>query len=95
MLNKVKAQQKENMKSNFKHIFLAIVILSVTITSAQERENDSIDGGTVNVVKPYMPTISDAFKIKEIPTLNDSTTVNKKVIKYNIFSIPVASTFTP
>jgi hypothetical protein len=83
------------MTNKLKHIFLAIVILSVTITSAQERENDSIDGGTVNVVKPYMPTISDAFKIKEIPTLNDSTTVNKKVIKYNIFSIPVASTFTP
>ncbi|TXE15610.1 TonB-dependent receptor [Psychroserpens burtonensis] len=83
------------MKSYFKYIFLIILTLNVAITSAQERENDSIDGGTVTVVKPYTPKISDAFKIREIPTLNDSTTVNKKVIKYNIFSIPVASTFTP
>ncbi|MFD2915882.1 porin family protein [Psychroserpens luteus] len=83
------------MKNNLKYIILAILTLNVAITFAQERENDSIDGGTVNVVKPYTPTISDAFKIKEIPTLNDSTTIKKKVIKYNIFSIPVASTFTP
>lgn len=70
-------------------------MLNVTNTFAQERENDSIDGGTVNVVKAYTPTISDAFKIKEIPSLNDATTIKKKEIKYNIFSIPVASTFTP
>ncbi|MFT6730819.1 MAG: hypothetical protein ACJA1H_002147 [Glaciecola sp.] len=83
------------MKSNIKYIILAILMLNVTNTFAQERENDSIDGGTVNVVKAYTPTISDAFKIKEIPSLNDATTIKKKEIKYNIFSIPVASTFTP
>ncbi|MEM5565388.1 TonB-dependent receptor [Psychroserpens sp. AS72] len=83
------------MKNNLKYIILALLTLNVAITFAQERENDSIDGGTVNVVKPYTPTISDAFKIKELPSLNDSTTIKKKEIKYNIFSIPVASTFTP
>ena len=65
------------------------------MTFAQERENDTIDTETVNVVKAYKPTISDAFKIKETPNLNDSTSLKKKEIKYNIFSIPVASTFTP
>lgn len=70
-------------------------MLNVTNTFAQERENDSIDGGTVNVVKAYTPAISDAFKIKEIPSLNDASTIKKKEIKYTIFSIPVASTFTP
>ncbi|WP_415189791.1 TonB-dependent receptor, partial [Psychroserpens sp.] len=91
----VETKQKDTMTNKLKYIILAVVTLSVTITFAQERENDSIEGGTVNVVKPYTPTISDAFKIKEVPTLNDSTTINKKEIKYNIFSIPVASTFTP
>ena len=64
---------------------------------SQERQqtNDTIDTQVVNVIKPYTPTISDAFKIKETPTINDSTTGIKKEIKYNIFSIPVASTFTP
>ena len=83
------------MQNTFKHIALTILTLTVTIGFSQERENDSIDAGTVNVVKPYTPKISDAFKIKETPSLNDSTTAKKKDIKYNIFSIPVASTFTP
>jgi len=83
------------MQNTLKHIALTIFTLTVTITFAQERENDTIDTDVVNVVKPYTPTISDAFKIKEVPTLNDSTTAKKKEIKYNIFSIPVASTFTP
>lgn len=83
------------MKSNFKYTVLTILSLNVVLSFAQEQQNDSIDAGTVNVVKPYTPKISDAFKIKETPSLNDSTTAKKKEITYNIFSIPVASTFTP
>ncbi len=49
----------------------------------------------VNVVKPYTPTISDAFKVKETPVLDDEGNSKKETIKYNIFSFPVASTFTP
>ncbi|WP_431136509.1 TonB-dependent receptor [Psychroserpens mesophilus] len=78
-----------------KILIISILIGSVITTVAQERETDTIDAGTVNVVKPYTPKISDAFKIKETPSLNDSTTAKKKDVKYNIFSIPVASTFTP
>ncbi|WP_047545183.1 TonB-dependent receptor [Psychroserpens sp. Hel_I_66] len=83
------------MKNKLKYIILLIITCNFAITFAQEREKDTIDTDVVNVVKPYTPTISDAFKIKETPTLNDSTTIKKKEIKYNIFSIPVASTFTP
>ena len=78
-----------------KYILSAMVLINVAVLSAQERTKDTIDTETVNVVKPYTPTISDAFKIKETPSLNDSTTLQKKEIKYNIFSIPVASTFIP
>jgi hypothetical protein len=49
----------------------------------------------VNVVKPYTPTISDAFKVKETPSLDDEETSKKEIIKYSIFPFPVASTFTP
>ena len=49
----------------------------------------------VNVVKSYSPTISDAFKVKATPQLNDSITTAKKTVTYSIFSVPVASTFTP
>jgi hypothetical protein len=48
----------------------------------------------VNIVKPYTPKISDAFKLKQTPRMGVSDTPQKSV-KYTIFSIPVASTFTP
>lgn len=76
-------------------IFIITISSSLSFTYAQERTKDTIDDQVVNVVKPYTPTISDAFKIKDTPKLNDSNMVKKKQVKYNIFSIPVASTFTP
>ena len=76
-------------------IFIITLSSSFSHAFAQERTKDTIDDQVVNVVKPYTPTISDAFKIKDIPKLTDSNAVKKKEVKYNIFSIPVASTFTP
>jgi hypothetical protein len=60
---------------------------------AQKKEQ--IGTETVNVVKPYTPKIADAFKVKEIPELDEEETAKKEKIKYTIFSFPVASTFTP
>jgi len=72
-----------------------VIAINVSVSFAQERQKDTLDDQVVNVVKPYTPTISDAFKIKDIPQLTDATTIEKKPVKYTIFSIPVASTFTP
>lgn len=60
------------------------------IICAQEIKSDSIV-----VVKPYTPSISDAFKIKEEPAITDSIDMDKKNVEYSIFSVPVASTFSP
>ena len=65
----------------------------VQLLSAQDEKD--IGTETVTVVRPYSPTVSDAFKVKSIPNLNDSIVLQKKKIEYSIFSIPVASTFTP
>lgn len=79
-----------------KQLVMLVIMLNVTIALSQnKREKDTINTEVVNVVKPYTPKISDAFKVKEIPSLNDEETANKKTIQYNIFSIPVASLFTP
>lgn len=59
------------------------------------QDKDTLNRQVVNVVKPYQPTISDAFKVKERPKLNDDMTTKKKKVTYSIFSIPVASTFSP
>lgn len=76
-------------------IILIICVLYCLNLTAQERAKDTIDPQSVNVVKPYQPSISDAFKIKAIPVLDQDDNLKKQAVKYNIFSIPVASTFTP
>ena len=83
------------MKINFQYkIAIVTVLLGTQITFAQKKD-ENIGTEVVNVVKPYTPTISDAFKVKETPSLEDDDTSKKEDIQYNIFSFPVASTFTP
>lgn len=83
------------MRKQIKHIFLLVIILSVSFSFAQKKKNDTINTGVIDVVKPYTPSISDAFKVKEVPSVENDSAIQKKEIKYNIFSFPVASTFTP
>ncbi len=76
------------------NIGLVVILLASHFSFAQKKD-ENIGTEVVNVVKPYTPTISDAFKVKEIPTLNDTDNSKKEDIKYNFFSFPVASTFVP
>jgi len=85
------------MQKLFKYSLFLVVLFCVESFYSQngKRQKDTLDTQVVNVIKPYTPTIADAFKIKETPHSEDATTSTKKEVKYNIFSIPVASTFTP
>ncbi|MCM0666177.1 TonB-dependent receptor [Flavobacterium tyrosinilyticum] len=83
------------MKLNCQYKIIVLLVLFVGQFSFAQKKNESIGTETVNVVKPYSPTISDAFKVKETPSLDDSGNQPKEVIKYSILSVPVASTFTP
>ena len=82
-------KQETNMYINRKIISFLITVLITTVMFSQNRRqtNDTINTEVVNVVKPYTPKISDAFKLKEIPSIDDEETATKKEIKYNIFSI--------
>ncbi|HQF47809.1 MAG TPA: TonB-dependent receptor [Flavobacterium alvei] len=82
------------MKINFKNIIAFALLLTFQFSFAQKKE-ENIGTEVVNVVKPYTPTISDAFKVSENPVLDDADNSKKEAIKYSIFSFPVASTFTP
>ena len=82
------------MKINFKNSFAFILILIAQFSFAQKKD-ENIGTEVVNVVKPYTPTISDAFKVSETPVLDEAENSKKEVVKYSIFSFPVASTFTP
>lgn len=81
------------MQKQFLTLLVLLGIFRVGWT--QEEEDENIGTETVTVTKAYTPTISDAFKIRSIPNLSDSITLQKKKIDYSIFSVPVASTFTP
>lgn len=77
-------------------IYLSLAIFTlVTQISFSQVKDENIGSEVVNIVKPYTPTISDAFKVKETPVMEDDESMNKETIQYNIFSFPVASTFTP
>ncbi|TDO69792.1 hypothetical protein EV143_11429 [Flavobacterium chryseum] len=83
------------MKINFHNKTIILMLLFVSQLSFSQKKEESIGTETVNVVKPYSPTISDAYKVKETPSLDDKGNQAKETIKYSILSVPVASTFTP
>lgn len=83
------------MTKTFQYKIATVLLLACMQTTFAQKKDENIGTEVVNVVKPYTPSISDAFKVKETPTLDDDDTSKKENIQYNIFSFPVASTFTP
>ncbi|PCI10186.1 MAG: TonB-dependent receptor [Flavobacteriaceae bacterium] len=77
-----------------KIIFISLAFFSAGIISAQEKAKDTLSTDEIMVVKPYTPTISDAFKIKDNPKIEEVNN-QKDTLTYSFFSVPVASTFTP
>lgn len=83
------------MKFNTQYKITTLFLLAGIFSVTAQKKDENIGTEVVNVVKPYTPTISDAFKVKETPSLEDEDNTKKENIKYDIFSFPVASTFTP
>ena len=73
----------------------SLVLLITSFTFSQETKKDTLKTEEITVVKPYTPTILNAFKVKSNPTIENTGTIEKEKVNYSIFSIPVASTFTP
>ena len=71
------------------------LFFSLFIFSGMLYAQDPLGSEKVTVVKPYTPSVRDANKIRETPNRNDSVNLQKKPVQYAIFSVPVASTFTP
>src|SRR5690606_35016837 len=75
-------------------IFKTSIALGAILITGSAFSQD-LGSETVEVVKPYTPSVNDAFKIREVPSIGDSISLEKKPVTYSIFSVPVASTFTP
>ncbi|MFD2516660.1 TonB-dependent receptor [Salinimicrobium flavum] len=79
------------MKINFlRNSFLIMFFFLTGFIFSQDLGSE-----TVTVVKPYTPSVNDANKIKEVPSISDSVNLEKRPVQYSIFSVPVASTFSP
>ena len=75
-----------------KNLFVCLLLTSFGILHAQEED---LGTETVTVVRSYRPAVSDAYKVKPLPSINDSIISTKIPVQYSIFSVPVASTFVP
>lgn len=76
-------------------IISGICVLLISQFSLAQEKNYNIGTEVVNVVKPYSPTISDAFKEKEVPVITTEENTKKENVKYTVLPFPVASTFAP
>ncbi|MDP5106088.1 MAG: hypothetical protein NWQ31_07950 [Polaribacter sp.] len=88
------------MKKGF---LIFLFLFSILTISAQTKttekvvpiKRDTVKTEVVEVETKYNPKIADASKIKQNPTIKLLDKSKKKVLSYNIFSAPVASTFIP
>ncbi|HSQ45918.1 MAG TPA: hypothetical protein VLM44_03260 [Lutibacter sp.] len=80
-----------------KLLITSFLILVTSVSFSQiTKKKDTLKTEEITVEKPYAPTISDAFKVKSNPNIeNETKNLGKEKVNYNIFSVPVASTFTP
>lgn len=82
---------------NLSRIFLMIfLLLGSHLMFGQKDTTNQLDTQKLIIIKPYSPTISDAVKKRQHPAKDtDSKVLQKKEVTYDIYSVPVASTFTP
>ncbi|HET8837439.1 MAG TPA: TonB-dependent receptor [Flavobacteriaceae bacterium] len=80
------------MSFSLKNGIAALFVLSSGLLYAQD---NPLPTEHLIIIKPYSPTLSDASKMKQVPTIGDSLTSAKIEPEYSVVSVPVASTFVP
>ncbi|MBS3993587.1 MAG: TonB-dependent receptor [Bacteroidetes bacterium] len=76
-------------------ILVGLFLVTSSLTAQVTKPKDTLKTETINVTKSFKPTVSDAYKIHENPSVQEDKTLLKESINYQIQSVPVASTFTP
>lgn len=78
-------------------LFAGLFAFSATVFAQQDStQNGDISTQKLIVIKPYSPSVSGAAKHKQNPpTEQDKALTDRQTVSYDIFSVPVASTFVP
>lgn len=85
---------ESTLMDNLRALCIGLVVLG-GLSQGFAQEKEGVGTEVVNVVKAFDPTVNKAAKIRKFPQLNDSLTTTRKKVDYTIYSVPVASTFTP
>lgn len=76
----------------------ALLAASVAVTLTAAAQNDSVKYSNIDkrvrVVTAYQPSVSDAFKINNLPQVGDTVDVTP-TFDYSIVSAPIATVYTP
>ncbi|WP_010177399.1 TonB-dependent receptor [Aquimarina agarilytica] len=76
-------------------LFVVFFIGVLGYSQTKKEENDTLSTEKVVIVKTFNPTINDAFKIHPEPNFDEKEASIKEPLKFQINSVPVASTFVP
>ena len=76
-------------------LIFSILFVTTTLFAQVTKPKDTLKTETINVTKSFKPTVSDAFKLNENPSVQEDLNLVKEKIQYEIESVPVASTFAP
>ncbi len=77
-----------------KHIILISLVIFLSYFSLRAQENNSELKKEVYVVKPYKPTISDAYKINSLPKIIDTVKIIP-TFKYYLITKPLDISYNP
>ena len=83
------------MKINSISIKLFFGLILPLLGWSQGEEKDNLGTQQVTVTKSYSPSLSNVFKIRSKPEVNDSLSKKKLGVNYTFLSLPVISTFVP
>ena len=79
---------------NIKLLFYILLCLPAFVLNAQEKL-DTLEAGSVLIVKDFEPTISDAYKLKSSPAIFDTLSIQKEELDYEILTKSLATQFQP
>lgn len=76
------------------HLLLIILAMSISVFAQNNEEQESISSQEITVYNEFTPTISDAYRIQNLPVIKD-TVISNPDFTYNINSVPYPVRFTP
>src|SRR5688572_22426950 len=80
-----------NAKILSKSAFIIITFI-IAFLNSDAQEKPSLSDEQIDVVKPYMPTLSDAIKINSSPE-KDTSRIKTPLLTYEIKSVKLTSRF--